>query len=80
MDRFGNAITNIGNTRLATGNRLHVFIRGKRICAVQPFYQSVPVGKAVAVPGSSSFLEIAINGESAAKSLNLKIGDRLTVR
>jgi len=79
VDRFGNAITNIENASLDSKRRLHVLIAGKRICAVEPFYQSVPVGKTVAVPGSSGFLEIAINGGSATKSLRLKTGDKLTV-
>jgi len=79
VDRFGNAITNILNTCLA-GKEAEVFIAGKRICGVKTFYQSVPVGKAVAVPGSSGFLEIAINGGSAAKSLKLEVGTAVIVR
>lgn len=79
IDRFGNAITNIENPDLDIIKPLDVFISSKRICAVKPFYQSVPARKAVAVPGSSGFLEIAINGGSAAKSLRLKTGDKLTL-
>ena len=57
-----------------------VFAGRKRLCRVKAFYQSVPVGQAVAVPGSSGFLEIAVNGGSAAKRFGLKIGDRVQVR
>lgn len=80
VDRFGNSITNIGNEILAHFGKPHVFKGSKRLCAIEPFYQSVPAGKAVAVPGSSGFLEIAVNGGSAAKSLSLKIGATVTIR
>lgn len=80
VDRFGNAITNIENASLGSNKRLHVTVAAKRICAVEPFYQSVPPGKAVAVPGSSGFLEIAINGGSAARSLDLEIGCTVRVQ
>jgi S-adenosylmethionine hydrolase len=79
VDRFGNAITNIPNAFLPHAKKAGVFIRGKRVCAVESFYRFVPVGKPVAVPGSSGFLEIAINGGSAVKSLNLKIGAAVSI-
>src|SRR6185503_16410141 len=40
IDRFGNAITNIGNALLASlaeGSR-EIFVKGKRFCTFQPFY------------------------------------------
>jgi hypothetical protein len=40
----------------------------------------VRVGQAVAVPGSSGFLEIAVNGGNAARRLGLKIGDQVSIR
>jgi len=79
IDRFGNAITNIENTSLNRRDRLEVFLRRKRICAVNDFYQSVPTGRVVAVPGSSGLLEIAVNGGSAAKRFGLKICDRINI-
>lgn len=56
-----------------------VFVGHKRLCRVKSFYQSVPAGQAVAVPGSSGYLEIAVNGGSAARRLGLKTGDRVNV-
>ena len=82
IDRFGNAITNIGNATLdslAEGS-CEIIVRGKRLCAVQPFYHAVPSGKPVAVPGSSGFLELAVNGGSAAKKFNLKVSQAVIVR
>jgi len=57
-----------------------VFVGRRRLCQVKAFYQSVRAGQAVAVPGSSGLLEIAVNGGSAAKHFGLKIGDRINVR
>jgi len=82
IDRFGNAITNIGNatlTLLAEGS-CEIIVKGKRLCALQPIYQAVPSGKAVAVPGSGGFLELAVNGGSAAKKFKLKVGDTVILR
>jgi hypothetical protein len=71
----------------ASSNRLkaelqtaEVYVGRKRLCRVKAFYQSVPAGHAVAVPGSSGFLEIAVNGGSAAKRFGLKIGDCVHIR
>jgi hypothetical protein len=80
IDRFGNAITNIESAGLEAQPRLEVFAGRKRLCRVKPFYQSVPAGQAVAVPGSSGFLEIAVNGGSAANCFALKNGSRVSLR
>ena len=82
IDRFGNAITNLDPDSLAaigtSGVRLVVF--GRRRCPLKPLYQAVPTGKPVAVFGSSGFLELAVNGGSAARLLGLNVGDRVSVR
>jgi len=75
IDRFGNAITNIPN-ELVKGSKWEVSTKRRRVCSVESCYQSVKVGRPVAAPGSSGFLEIAVNGGSAEKSLGLKIGDK----
>jgi S-adenosyl-L-methionine hydrolase (adenosine-forming) len=80
FDRFGNAITNIETATLVGRVDHEVRAGDSRICGVKSFYHSVGTGEAAAVPGSSGFLEIAINGGSAEKTLHLKIGSRLTVQ
>jgi S-adenosyl-L-methionine hydrolase (adenosine-forming) len=80
IDRFGNAITNLENSGLHASSGGEFFTGQRRLCSVKLSYQSVPVGKAVAVPGSSGFLEIAVNGGSAAKRFGLKIGGRVSLR
>ena len=80
IDRFGNAITNIENSHLPASGEGEISDNRKRLCPVKLFYQSVPAGQAVAVSGSSGFLEIAVNGSSAARRFGLKIGDRVSLR
>jgi S-adenosylmethionine hydrolase len=81
VDRFGNAITNISAADLKSiRNLVAVFLSRKRACGIGQFYQEVEVGKPVAVIGSSGFLELAVNGGSAATALSLQIGTKVTVR
>jgi hypothetical protein len=81
VDRFGNAITNVSNA-LFNLRRSHwtVWWNGKKLCAVEDFYQAVAEGKPVAVPGSAGFLEIAINGGSVASELGLRNGSKVVLR
>src|SRR5262249_33915207 len=81
FDRFGNAITNISAANLKSiHNPVSVFLGRKRACGIGQFYQEVEVGKPIAVMGSSGFLELAVNGGSAASLLRLHIGTKVTVR
>jgi len=78
IDHFGNAITNIRNEWLDLPEA-SISFRGKTLCPLGPFYQSVAAGRPLAVPGSSGFLEIAINGGSAAQKLGLQVGSAIAV-
>jgi len=82
IDHFGNAITNIDSALLGSlpAAPLEVFLGRKRLCAVAAYYRAVRPGRSVAVPGSSGYLEIAINGASAADRHGLRVGQRVTVR
>jgi S-adenosylmethionine hydrolase len=82
IDRFGNAITNLAATTLDRLPALLCEIGQKplRKCPVKNCYQAVAVGKPVAVPGSSGFLEIAINDGSAQKLLRLTIGTKVALQ
>lgn len=79
LDRFGNAITNVENASLKPTGLYEVFAGRRRLCPVRAFYGSVRRGAAVAVPGSTGFLEIAVNGSSAARELGLAVGSQVSV-
>jgi S-adenosyl-L-methionine hydrolase (adenosine-forming) len=82
IDRFGNAITNLESGLLEGCGRASCQVYAKRrwTCPLKVFYQAVPPKKPVALVGSSGFLEIAINGDSAENALGLRIGTRVVIR
>jgi S-adenosylmethionine hydrolase len=82
LDRFGNGITNISGKLLSGLSQASCYIFAPRrcVCPLKDFYQGVPAGKPVAVPGSSGFVEIALNSGSAAERLGLKIGTPVVLR
>ncbi len=81
LDRFGNAITNIDAVALRTLGKapVHVRLTGDLPCPVVAFYAALPAGHAVAVLGSTGFLEIAVSGGSAARRLRLRVGDAVRI-
>jgi S-adenosyl-L-methionine hydrolase (adenosine-forming) len=82
IDHFGNAITNIeaGMVRINRKSTCEVIGKRKVRCALAEFYGAVPAKSPVAVIGSSGFLEIAVNGGSAAKRFGLTTGGAAIVR
>lgn len=82
LDQFGNAITNIDQDSItALGkNHVSVYFGGRRACVVGPYYRSVAKGTPIAVIGSTGFMEIAINGGSAARQHGIRVGDSVTVQ
>jgi S-adenosylmethionine hydrolase len=79
-DRFGNAITNLRLEDLPETTRTswQIQFKRQRVCPLAAFYQAVPIGKPVAIVGSSGLIEIAVNGGSAAEMFRLKVGNPLT--
>lgn len=82
VDRFGNLITNIGaeDLRILGDKPCEVFAGNKRVCPIAPFYGAVAVGRPLGLVGSTGFLEIAINGASAAEKFRLGVGRNVDVR
>lgn len=80
IDRFGNCITNI--TRDLFENEQHptLGIRRKVINTFVDFYSAAPPNTLFAIWGSAGFLEISVNGKSAAKMLGAKRGDAVILR
>jgi len=79
VDRFGNAITNLDSSLLRGSEPAScaVYGRRRRVCPLKTFYQATPPNTPIALVGSSGFLEIAVNGGSAAKILGVSIGTRV---
>ena len=83
IDRFGNLVTNIDRRsfeQAAGGMRMVVEAAGHRVPDLVETYADAEPGSLCALFGSSDHLEIAINGASAAASLGLSRGARVSVR
>jgi S-adenosylmethionine hydrolase len=82
VDRFGNLITNIDRAtfdRLTREGSVSVRIADHDIPRVINTYAESPAGAVCALFGSTDHLEIAVNGGSAAETLRLVRGARVTV-
>jgi S-adenosylmethionine hydrolase len=72
VDRFGNLITNLRPGDVPVSFKI---VAGQReITSFRKTFGEGMPGEVVIVPGSSGYLEIAVNGGSAASVLNLKSG------
>lgn len=82
IDRFGNAITTIAREHLERwpGDQWRVSVPGRPRLPVVDCYAAVAPGHSAGIIGSSGLLEIAVNGGSAAETLDLKVGDAVKVR
>lgn len=76
IDRFGNLITNI--RQLPEGARL--LVNGTSITAFRRFFGEAVGEEPFGIWGSTGFLEIAVNGGSAAKVLNVRRWTSITIR
>lgn len=76
IDRFGNCVTNI-TREVFEGNGLS--INGRKITALRNFYGEAPPAEIFSIWGSAGFLEISVNGGSAAQVLAAKRGDTIVL-
>ncbi len=82
IDKFGNAITNIGKAGfldLKNGRSFEIFIRNVRLKRIVNTYSDVSKADALAIFGESDHLEIAMREASAAELLGLKVHDMITI-
>jgi hypothetical protein len=81
VDRFGNLVTNVHASLLATfpRERLRVSIGSGRLEGLKQFYAEAPKGEPLLLVGSSNRLEIAVNGGSAAERFGVSAGAKLVV-
>jgi S-adenosylmethionine hydrolase len=77
IDRFGNCITNLTRSELPTTEGKRLLIKRRIIKTFRQFYADERGSKKqiFAIWGSAGFLELAINGSSAAARLKVKRGD-----
>lgn len=83
IDHFGNAVTNLTHKDLETlapQSEWSIRVRDLSIPAVGNTYGDAEPGAAIALIGSSGYLEIAVNGDHAAKALNIQKGDPVLIR
>jgi S-adenosylmethionine hydrolase len=78
VDRFGNAITDVSRADVEDLMLPIVEVAGQRIAGLS--YHYAEKSGLLALLGSADFLEIAVNGGSAAARLGLKVGDPVVVR
>ncbi len=82
VDRFGNLITNIDRGRIEGGETSvrSVTIGKKEIEGLSATYSDGRPGEALALIGSSGYIEIAENCGNAGESLGCARGEKVTVR
>ena len=74
IDRFGNCVTNITRDRLDSES---LIINGRTIREFRRFYGEGDNESLFAIWGSAGFLEISVNGGSAARVLGANRGDEV---
>ena len=83
IDSFGNMITNISEHtfRSFKGKRkTEIYFATERFSSIMRYFNDVPPKTALLLFGSSGFLEISMNGESAEDYFMTSIGSPVTVR
>ena len=74
VDRFGNAITNIPASMLPEAGEARVHAAGRDLALLRT-YADAEAGDALALMGSSGYVEVAVGEGSAAEALGLGRGD-----
>ena len=74
MNRFGTLVTNIHESYLAPYQVKKVEVGIFAVGGLSQAYSDVALGSPLALYGSSGYLEIAYNGDSAEKRLDMGIG------
>jgi S-adenosylmethionine hydrolase len=82
IDTFGNLVTNIDREtlfRFTKGQALAIRAGGKTISGLKEGYWEGKKGEAIAILGSSGFLEVSVREGNAQKMLKVKRGDKVVV-
>ncbi|MBI3970303.1 MAG: SAM-dependent chlorinase/fluorinase [Chloroflexi bacterium] len=73
VDRFGNCITNVPASALSSVGTNIVEVAGYRLPVCRTYADAAP-GEPLALAGSAGYVEVAVNGGSAADALRLSVG------
>jgi len=84
VDHFGNLITNISENMIRTAfncplEAIEVTAKRQKVRGIRRSYSAVDEGELVVLIGSTGYLEIAINGDSAEKALGAEKGDSVNL-
>ena len=80
IDGFGNARTNIARWRIRDMDQAKVRAAFRNVGPIRGTYSDVAAGEALALIGSTDYLEIAVRNGSAAEVLGLGLGNPVRVR
>ncbi|HJS22817.1 MAG TPA: SAM-dependent chlorinase/fluorinase [Pyrinomonadaceae bacterium] len=80
IDRFGNCITNITRDLFEDWENVRLVTKGKTIRDFRNFYGEASKTAPFGIWGSAGFLELSVNGGSAAKALRVKRGDKVVIK
>lgn len=81
VDRFGNCVTSIGRGDLREGSGgVRLSVAGQTLSELRAYYAGAPDDAAFLIWGSSGFLEISVNGGSAAVLLGVELGAAVELR
>jgi len=82
VDRFGNCVTTLapGDLPAGAGGALRLAVGGHEVRALRGHYAGAPPGEPFAIAGSAGFLEVSVDGASAAERLGVRRGDPVVLR
>ena len=83
IDSFGNLITNISEERFRSFTEKYgfeIYYASERFNRIESHYADVDFGKPLVLFGSSGYLEISMNGGSAASYFMTAVGTTVTIR
>ncbi len=82
VDRFGNCVTSLAPGDLPDGPEggFRLAVGGGEVRTLRTHYAGAPPGEPFVVPGSAGFLEVSVNGGSAAERLGVRRGAAVALR
>jgi S-adenosyl-L-methionine hydrolase (adenosine-forming) len=83
IDSFGNMITNISEQALNSftgGKPIEIYFAAEHFKKISNHYSEIPIGNPLVLFGSSGYLEISMNGGSAASYFMTSIGAEINVQ